>query len=986
MSKRHIVLVGAAFCFALMTPARSIGPTGYYLSTGFNVLDVANDTSGAILSNNPNPPTGSGLGGTNAQERGIAVRPAIGEMPMIAYIARGAATTGDSRDATTAGKVAAIILGPRAVSGNPNSAQATSNYIDTGVIGSSDETNHPISFCQSMAYDPVTDKVWLIARSSAPMQVFSIPGGTLGGGGGAGLGTSLSNPAAQWEFEVANDIIDPDTAGGTSKLAGSGRDIAVKTIGGLTYVAVALGNHLEVWSGNSGGIWTRVYATRRLPAQDSAASRSALSSSTAPNAVAIDDDGHVYVNVQSGSPARAWRFPLTLPGGYLPGTLADVDDRALGGTNGGAVHQMGLPVVVFCPIGPLTNAAPPNNQATGINTNGLNNLEAFTAGDINGLFISFLPAVTRRGVGRCTVKDDVSTDGYPYVAATVEDAFGSAGNVTTQDVILNTLMLRNSNAANGPVTQPSGSTNGLLYTQFMPMGGDGSGHIYGNGFVCDTGYYPSVNPAKTPQIPPTAALMDVIVPPLGTPVKILNAKATPVGAKAVLYSWDTDVISTSRVLRGTQSPRYEEAAYNVAISTTGTNHIGLGTIGLTGPGTVRRCRYLSWAPGYRTGMSGDIQFKTLEVMAGAAVKSSPSIYGGITYFGSDDGKLYAMDVAAGTPVAGFPYDTRAFDGSTTRKIQSRPALRFLADGLLYLFFTTDDGYVYCLKPDGSMVWRAAPPLSGATGVTSTPAIKQCADPGDPTVKDYVFVAEANGTEARVYKFDGATGSLVGSSASFGTGVVSSPAIDGGVVFVGFDGGPNGLVGVTAYDFTAMTNTAPAEGISAAPYILYAGAGSYPFPVAYVGSKAGNMYAVNASNGQPVSGFDADGQAVIATGVELSSPFVYQNKVYVGGNDNKVYRINADDGAGVTTLATLTIGKAVTGGVTVNPGGAGGNGTLCWGSTDGFFYQMDLTNPLNFTAYQVSSTVALNTAPAIDRINNQCLIGADDGQILRFPAL
>ena len=71
MSKRHIVLVGAAFCFALMTPARSIGPTGYYLSTGFNVLDVANDTSGAILSNNPNPPTGSGLGGTNAQERGI---------------------------------------------------------------------------------------------------------------------------------------------------------------------------------------------------------------------------------------------------------------------------------------------------------------------------------------------------------------------------------------------------------------------------------------------------------------------------------------------------------------------------------------------------------------------------------------------------------------------------------------------------------------------------------------------------------------------------------------------------------------------------------------------------------------------------------------------------------------------------------------------------------------------------------------------------
>ncbi len=97
MSKRHIVLVGAAFCFALMTPARSIGPTGYYLSTGFNVLDVANDTSGAILSNNPNPPTGSGLGGTNAQERGIAVRPAIGEMPMIAYIARGAATTGDSR-------------------------------------------------------------------------------------------------------------------------------------------------------------------------------------------------------------------------------------------------------------------------------------------------------------------------------------------------------------------------------------------------------------------------------------------------------------------------------------------------------------------------------------------------------------------------------------------------------------------------------------------------------------------------------------------------------------------------------------------------------------------------------------------------------------------------------------------------------------------------------------------------------------------------
>ena len=66
--------------------------------------------------------------------------------------------------------------------------------------------------------------------------------------------------------------------------------------------------------------------------------------------------------------------------------------------------------------------------------------------------------------------------------------------------------------------------------------------------------------------------------------------------------------------------------------------------------------------------------------------------------------------------------------------------------------------------------------------------------------------------------------------------------------------------------------------------------------------------------------------------------------------------------------------------------SGGNGTLCFGSTDGIFYQVDLTNVANYSAYQVFSTVPLNTAPAIDRINGQCLIGADDGEILRFPAL
>jgi len=106
------------------------------------------------------------------------------------------------------------------------------------------------------------------------------------------------------------------------------------------------------------------------------------------------------------------------------------------------------------------------------------------------------------------------------------------------------------------------------------------------------------------------------------------------------------------------------------------------------------------------GNDGSINWNYL---TGGPIISSASIgNSGTIYFGSDDGKLYALN----------PDGTLKWSFTTGGPVQSSPAL----DTLGNIYFGSDDGSLYALDSDGSELWNfgtggeiSSPPVIGADG-------------------------------------------------------------------------------------------------------------------------------------------------------------------------------------------------------------------------------------------------------------------------------
>lgn len=120
----------------------------------------------------------------------------------------------------------------------------------------------------------------------------------------------------------------------------------------------------------------------------------------------------------------------------------------------------------------------------------------------------------------------------------------------------------------------------------------------------------------------------------------------------------------------------------------------------------------------------------------------------------------------------------------------------------------------------------------------------------------------------------------------GAAVSSSPAVLGGVVYVGssdhhvdaFDA--NGITGCTAVSCQPLWSTATGAAVTSSPAVASG--------VVYVGSLDGRVYALDAKSGA-VSWSRATGGPV------ASSPAVADGVVYVGSNDGKLYALDAATG-------------------------------------------------------------------------------------------
>lgn len=374
------------------------------------------------------------------------------------------------------------------------------------------------------------------------------------------------------------------------------------------------------------------------------------------------------------------------------------------------------------------------------------------------------------------------------------------------------------------------------------------------------------------------------------------------------------------------------------------------------------------------------------VAAAAAVHSAPTAYAGNVYFGSDDGKLYGYDLDSQAALTGFPFDATAEAGAGA-KILGRASLRGIG-GQVYLFFITDNGYVFRLhlNGDGTLdtttdVPKSYRPDSTASNVSTTPAVF----PIGPD--NYIFAAINTSAGAKLCKIpestmDSSTSYLFGT----GTSVTSSPAGDGGAnVYVGLSGGgTDGMFRINAANLDLLASFANGKTVSGSPFISGTTHFGLSVPTMYVGTDDGDIYAVNATNGNPVVGFDGDGIKTVAAGQPLTSLFLSGTKLYTTGATNGiVYQMNPATGAIDNTYNVVQeSGGKVPYGVALDPKD---NGYIVWGTDNGRFYQVDETNFTNKRIHTLATDAqGFTTAPAIDAASGLVMAGNTDGKVYIYP--
>ena len=227
------------------------------------------------------------------------------------------------------------------------------------------------------------------------------------------------------------------------------------------------------------------------------------------------------------------------------------------------------------------------------------------------------------------------------------------------------------------------------------------------------------------------------------------------------------------------------------------------------------------------------------------------------------------------------------------------------------------------------------------GVVSSPAV----------ANGYVFVGS---NEGAVYCLNSSNGELVWYYPS-GSAVESSPAIDNGRVYIGsYDGN---VYALNATSGAKLWNSTIGSNVEASPGSIYSSP-AVVGGVVYIGSYDGNAYALNATSGAKLW------NSTIGSNVE-SSPAVSDGVVYIASNFF-VYALNASTGN--------EIWNHHTGSTISSP--AVYNGYVYIGSYDGYVCGLNASTGAQIWKYQTQDSVDSSPAVAYGCV----YVGSEDNNV------
>lgn len=318
-----------------------------------------------------------------------------------------------------------------------------------------------------------------------------------------------------------------------------------------------------------------------------------------------------------------------------------------------------------------------------------------------------------------------------------------------------------------------------------------------------------------------------------------------------------------------------------------------------------------------------------------AVRSSAVIDRGRVFIGSDDGNVYAIDLANGKKIWSF---------QTQGAVEATPCL-FNQSVLV----GSSDSFLYALDAEtGDLKWKYKTGGKILGSVNYAHLEEQSASSALILVGSY---------DNKLHCVDFVTGNVVWTYETDSYINGAAAVADGKAIFGGCDGIIHIVSVVDGEEITA---------IEAEAYIAASVASTDKH--AFVGNYAGQFFCTALVSGEICWSYENEDFPF------FSSPAVNEDRVIFGSRDKRLHCVDRDSGKPIWTFQTRDK-------VDSSPVICGEKVVV--GSDDGRLYVVSLSDGEELWAYEIGEAITSSPAVAFKNQNGMIVVGAEDGYVYAF---